>query len=482
MRRRDLAIIALGCVAAVVVSACSSNVPPGQFFGDGRANAQDEVQQSGASGSAAPGGNSAGASPGGSAQPGSTATGGSGSGPGGVSGGGGGGSQPGATAGVTPGNCDGLKNQTGIDDHTVTVANVADLTGPVPGLFTSAQQAALAFAAYFNATSNICGRKIKVAGFDSETSSAGDQQADLQACTSSFAMVGSMGAFDAGGTKATTDCGIPDLRAIPTSPERVSSPVVFGTDAAAPDLTPTSQYNIIKSLTGNAYKKAAMLYLNAGSSTANALSYKQAMQALGYNISSGDTIAIDPANTNYAPYASKLKSDGVTLVQFEGTAVYAVRLMREMKNQNLNPVFIMDSVAYDPVFVANAGHDLDGMYSYIDTAMFEEASRVPEMQLYLSWLHRVAPNAQPSFFGIFAWGAMRLFTQLAVQLGGKLNRGTFLAALRGVHSFTANNLFAPQDVGNKRTTPCEAVIQLTASGWVRRSPYPWTCQSVIRTH
>ena len=481
MRRGELVMIALGCVAAVVVSACSSNVPPGQFFGDGRANAQDEVQQNGATGAAQSGAISS-ASPGSTLQPGggSNPTGPGGSG--GSGGGNGGGSQPVATAGVTAGNCAGLRNGTGITDKTITVANVADLTGPVPGLFTSAQQAALAFAAYFNSTSTICGRKLKVASYDSETSSAGDQQADTQACGSSFAMVGSMGAFDAGGTKTVTDCGIPDLRAIPTSPERVASPVVFGTDAAAPDLTPTSQYNIIKSLTGNAYKKSAMLYLNAGSSTANALSYKQAMQSLGYNISSGDTIAIDPATTNYAPYASKLKADGVTLVQFEGTAVYAVRLMREMRNQNLKPVFIMDSVAYDPVFVASAGHELDGMYSYIDTAMFEEASRVPEMQLYLSWLHRVAPNAQPSFFGIFAWGAMRLFSQLAVQLGGKLNRGTFLAALHGVHGFTSNELFAPQDVGNKRTTPCEAVIQLTSSGWVRRSPYPWTCQSIVRTH
>ena len=72
-------------------------------------------------------------------------------------------------------------------------------------------------------------------------------------------------------------------------------------------------------------------------------------------------------------------------------------------------------------------------------------------------------------------------TGLAVQLGGQLSRQSLIAALRNVHAFTDNGLFAPQDVGNKRTTPCEAVIQLTATGWVRRSPHPWTCDTVIRT-
>jgi hypothetical protein len=76
---------------------------------------------------------------------------------------------------------------------------------------------------------------------------------------------------------------------------------------------------------------------------------------------------------------------------------------------------------------------------------------------------------------------MRLFTQLAVQLGGQLSRGALIGALHGVHNYTDNGLFAPQDVGNKRTTPCEAVIKLTASGWVRASPYPWTCGQVLKT-
>jgi hypothetical protein len=103
------------------------------------------------------------------------------------------------------------------------------------------------------------------------------------------------------------------------------------------------------------------------------------------------------------------------------------------------------------------------------------------LQLYLQWLHRISPNAVPSFFGIFAWGAMRLFTQLAVQLGGKLTRTSLLAALAATHSFTSNDLFAPQDVGARTTSPCQSVIQLVRGTWVRRSPYPWSCGRNVRT-
>ena len=63
-----------------------------------------------------------------------------------------------ATGNTKAGSCNGFKNQTGITDKTITIANVSDISGPVPGIFESAQQATRAYAAYFNSTSDICGR------------------------------------------------------------------------------------------------------------------------------------------------------------------------------------------------------------------------------------------------------------------------------------------------------------------------------------
>jgi ABC-type branched-subunit amino acid transport system substrate-binding protein len=462
---------------ALVLSGCASEVPPGDFVAFG-APARAATPGVAAvvrvpGGPAAPATASTSTASGGLPVPGATsaaatvAT-------------------PGMAAGASPvgsitqlhhGSCAGFRNTDGITDTTIPIGNIADLSGPVPGLFSSAQQATMAYAAYFNATSTICGRTLKVTGYDSQTSAIGDQQAATSACNDTFAVVGSVSAFDNGGASTVADCGIPDLRTISTTPERVASPVSFGTDAVDPTLVSTAQWRFIKSATGDAYQHTAVIYLDAGAAVPNADAYHATLDALGFNI-----VYVQPIDVtafNYAPYAAKLKSLGVTFVQFEGAAPYAVRLKQAMQVQGVNPVFVMDSVAYDPAFVASGGTVLNGMYSYVDTSLFEDASSSPAVQLYTQWLHRVAPAARPSFFGMFAWGAMQLFTSLAVQLGGKLDRSALLAAIRATHGFTADGLFAPQDVGGKVTSGCQAVIQLENGQWVRRSARPYVCADVF---
>src|SRR5262249_19818847 len=149
------------------------------------------------------------------------------------------------------GSCDGFRNGNGINDHTITLGNVADLSGPVPGLFSSAQQATQAIQAYFNSVSAVCGRKLKGISYDSQTSAIGDQHADQDACDTTLAMAGSIGAFDSGGVKTVENCGIPDIRAISTTPERVDSRVSFDTDSVDPRVVSRVQYQLIKSMTGD---------------------------------------------------------------------------------------------------------------------------------------------------------------------------------------------------------------------------------------
>ena len=76
---------------------------------------------------------------------------------------------------------------------------------------------------------------------------------------------------------------------------------------------------------------------------------------------------------------------------------------------------------------------------------------------------------------------MKLFAQLAVQLGGQLTRDSMLAAIRGVHAYTADGLFTTQDIGGKKTPNCQAIIQLQGGRWVRKSPYPYSCADVFDT-
>ena len=120
-----------------------------------------------------------------------------------------------------------------------------------------------------------------------------------------------------------------------------------------------------------------------------------------------------------------------------------------MQQQGFEPkVFLQDATIYDARYVEQAGDDGDGSYVYMNNQMFERTS-IPEMALYQSWLQQVKPGATPTFFGLYAWSATRLFVEKAVELGGKLDRKTLVAAMRKVDNWDGNGLHVPMHVGAK---------------------------------
>jgi hypothetical protein len=334
--------------------------------------------------------------------------------------------------------------------------------------------------AYFNSTSSICGRKLKLIGLDSGTSESGDQQAAQTACGSAFATVGSMGAFDSGGASTTAGCGQPDLRAAATETARWKCPTCFGVYSLAVPQVPEAQFDWFKKLDSGAAKNAAFVYLNAGASSLNAKSFITAETKMGYHFSQDHQIAIDVTSVpNYNGYANQLKSDGVKYVQYIGAYQYAVKLKSAFYQAGYNPIFVMDPTAYDPGYVS-AGKPVDGTYSFVPGPLFEEAGRDPQVQTYVSWLNRTS-GGSPTFFGVYAWSAAALFTQLAVQLGGKLTRASLIAAVKGVHNWTDSGMHPPQDPGGKKTGPCSSIVQLTNGKWVRKTPYPYTCGAIVNS-
>lgn len=139
----------------------------------------------------------------------------------------------------------------------------------------------------------------------------------------------------------------------------------------------------------------------------------------------------------------------------------------------------MDPTGYDPGYVST-GKPVDGTYVFIAGPLFEEAGKNAQLANYITWLGRTS-GGSPTFFGTYAWAAAALFTQLAVQLGGKLTRASLIAGLKGTHGFTNNGMVPPQDVGGKHTTRCASVIQLNGGKWVRKTPAPYTCANTVNS-
>jgi hypothetical protein len=102
---------------------------------------------------------------------------------------------------------------------------------------------------------------------------------------------------------------------------------------------------------------------------------------------------------------------------------------------------------------------------YANFLPFSLASTNREMSTYLAWLQQVAPGANPTFYGVFAWSAAALFVRQAIALGGRLNRANLVNAFRGVNNWTDNGMTAPQNVGGKINGPCWRIIQLQGGRW-----------------
>lgn len=378
-----------------------------------------------------------------------------------------------ADGGGKAASCDGFKNQTGITDDKIVLGNASDISGPVPGIFESAQQATRAYAAYFNSTSDICGRKLDVTLYDSRSDAAANQAAYTKACTEVFAMVGSMSAFDSGGVGEAQGCGLPDIRSTTTTPERSACTVCFATQAVNPKLVNGGYVKYLSANKKEATQNVGLLYINAGAAAPNAAFFKSAWERVGWkvNVFAG----IDVSEFNYSSFVQQLKEKGVKLVAYVGPYQNTVKLQQAMQQQGYKPdVFLQDATIYDDNYVEQAGSAAVNTFVYSTTDLFTNFDN-KEMALYRSWLDQVSPGAIPNYYGLYAWSAARLFVEKAIALGGKLDRAGIVSAMKGVKDWTGNGLHVPQQVGSKVTANCAAIFQLSGGKWSKISGSSYVC-------
>jgi ABC-type branched-subunit amino acid transport system substrate-binding protein len=379
--------------------------------------------------------------------------------------------------GVKAGSCDGFKNQTGITDKTITIGNASDISGPVPGLFTAAQQATKAYVAYFNATSSICGRKLQLVTYDSRTDAGADQQGYQKICENSFAAVGSMSAFDSGGAATAQGCGLPDIRTSAVTYARNDCTTCFGVQATGKGEYQNQVYDYWIKSNKAATDKAAFLYLNAGAAAENAKTQISVGAKRGMNWVY--TAGIDVAEFNYGPYVQQMKSKGVQFVQFLGAYQQSARLAQAMQSAGFKPQVLMyDPSVYEPGFIKQGGSAVEGANLFVNFTPLNESQ--PELNLYKKWLGQVAPGAQPTFFGLFAWSAAKLFVEKSILLGGKLTRATLNSEISKVTGWTGGGAHAPMSVGPKHPPECLRWMQVKGGTFVPSGPTQYACNGYTK--
>lgn len=391
----------------------------------------------------------------------------------------------------------GKADDIGVTGNRITVAVASDVSGPQPGLFRSTWQAMKAFATYVNDNGGICGRQLAIKTIDTQANSGANRAAVLDACQSTFAMVGSMSAFDDGGAGPGADPGqcrggpIPDISAITVNGKRTQASNVYPAYPVRPDWFMIGTANFIKErysqpvkapgadpscAPAKPYEKAARLFLNAGVAKSNSQQRRNAYTKAGFTFIYDEAINIPASGLNATVNAMRKRC--VEYVTYVGDYQTLVQLQTEMKNQGWFPtVRDWDSVAYSPQYLASDPQAVEGSLVFLNTAMLEESSSNPEMQLYMSYLSRTAPGARADYFGMYAWSAGRLFAQAATAAGGTLTRKKLFDEIRKIHSFDANGLHAAHDSGKKLPTGCFLYVQAKGGRFVRFTPASrWDCR------
>jgi ABC-type branched-subunit amino acid transport system substrate-binding protein len=383
-----------------------------------------------------------------------------------------------ADGGVQAGSCTGFRNGTGITDSEIALANVSDISGPVPGIFQSAQDATKAFVTYYNATNpdGICGRSLKLTSLDTRSDSGGDQQAYTRACDEAFAAVGSVSSQDQGGAATTESCGLPDLRAFTVTPQRAECASCFSAYSLSPNLHARSISDYLKKAQPEGSKALSIYYVDVPAARINAESFAAAFEMQGLTVKRLQ--GIGATEFNYAPYAQQMKDDGTRMVQYFGPFQFTIRLQEAMEQQGVDAQFLTDPTVYDQRYVQQGGDAVDGTLVYSVVELFDD-QRIPEMVLYRQWLERAAPGSIPNYYGLFAWSAARLFVQKATELGGKLTRPALVEAVRGVRGWDSNGIHAPMQIGAKETPGCIKFIQLDGTRWEQVSSGDFLCGPVF---
>ena len=426
---------------------------------------------------------------------------------GGTAGGTTGATTTGGTTGGTAGGTTGLgggaacsgggATDTGVTANQITLATVADVSGVQPGLFKAAWQAMSALTAYVNSQGGICGRQLKDLQLDSQADSTQNRAAVSQACTQAFALVGSMSAFDDGGASVGQQCGIPDLSAATVNAVRQNATNVYPAYPVQPDYFNTSWGLQIKQKYPDAVKKSAFITLNAGASVQNGNQRIKGLTRLGYTFVY--TTQVQVVESNYSPYVQQMQSKGVEFIDMLADYQSIVRLQKAMQQASWFPeVRVWDSVGYSPNYLSQGGSAVNSQpagcndvlksvpcpaYIFLNTALFSESSSNPELQLYQQWLQRVAPGAQPDYFGMYAWSAGRLFVKAATAVGAKLTRKALFAQLQSIHSWNDFGMHTAHDIGARREGNCTLFVEIKNSQFTRAFPASgWTCEgSLMKT-
>jgi ABC-type branched-subunit amino acid transport system substrate-binding protein len=213
---------------------------------------------------------------------------------------------------------------------------------------------------------------------------------------------------------------------------------------------------------------AGTLYTNVAAAQLQADGEHHAAEAAGWKYVYQRGFA--PTESNFTADIVRMRSAGVQVFMSGGLTVSnLIQFLQEADQQNWHPI-IIDNQAYTTSFLQLAGSQANGLLGYQQMPLFlspQEAQTIPEVGLFQQWLQKTSPNDPLDLFSVYGWTEAELMVQALKAAGPKVTRAGVLRALGNTHSFGANGLLAPVDVGAKKEPTCYILWQVTNGAFQR---------------
>jgi ABC-type branched-subunit amino acid transport system substrate-binding protein len=408
--------------------------------------------------------------------------------------------QAASPAGTAPG------SDVGLTATTIRVGVIADVNNAlVPGLFQKSVNAVKAWASDVNASGGLAGRKVVVDFCDSKLDPNATANCVIQACQNDFALVGTsanalVDLSDIDGCKNTAGkaVGIPNLAAFAFPPLACDRDTYLTSGIGAYCKTAKQSPATYEVPIGDARyftshnQNLHGIWLYDSDDPTFKLTQTpdfQAMSNLGIKKDGQGFYALSGAAPQSAltPFIQVIKSSGSTFVYDDVTTASMVLVRREAQLQGVNSVKVWEcnSGCYDPSFYQQGGATVNGTYAMLlDLPYLSDYQANPTLNKLVTQLGGVSNlnnNALNSFVNALLFQDA---VQKAVANGGTLNRQTLFTALNNEHSFNADGVIGPTDVGNHVTSACEVLVQLQNGVWHRVDPVKpgtFNCDSANKT-
>jgi ABC-type branched-subunit amino acid transport system substrate-binding protein len=359
----------------------------------------------------------------------------------------------------------------GVTQSSIRIAQIADVSGPIPGLMQGTVFGTEAWAAYVNSTGGINGRKIVIDREDSQLSCTIYTNEIQAAAKADFAMVGSASAADSCGVQTLkANPSFPDLPALLVSTAYQSLPNVYVPSPQPPGWRDES-YLWVKQKYGSAVvQKFAALYATVDQAGFNAQA--NAAKTAGYKLIYSRGVGY--TESNFSSDILRMKAEGVKVVDTQSLSIpQTADFLQQAAQQNFHPDAVI-SFAYDNTLLKLVGNPsyASNVVVGLPFAMFlgKGAKTVPSVATMYKWLQKTNPGAPMTIFVVESWLAGTLFQQALQKLGSNPTQTGLLSAVKGINSFTANSLIPKQQTGRKIPSPCVLIAGVKNGQFVRIDP------------